>query len=121
MLTESTEEQSVKNPILENALTYIREHLTEIESVEEISRALYITKSHLHHLFSRNLQLTPAKYITQKRLMLAQKRIRRGEKPTAVFAECGFEDYATFFRNYKKHFGYSPAEHNNEMKSNILS
>lgn len=120
-LTEADAEQGGKNPILENALAYIREHLTEIESIEEISRALYITKSHLHHLFQKNLKLTPAKYITQKRLMLAQKRIRRGEKPTAVFAECGFEDYATFFRNYKKHFGYSPAEQDKEIKTKILS
>ena len=75
-----------------------------------MSRALYITKSHLHHLFSKHLQLTPAKYITQKRLMLARRKLRRGEKPTAVFSDCGFEDYATFFRNYKRHFGYSPAE-----------
>ena len=120
-LTESEAESGGKNPILENALAYIREHLTEIESIEEISRALYITKSHLHHLFRKNLKLTPAKYITQKRLMLAQKRIKRGEKPTAVFAECGFEDYATFFRNYKKNFGYSPAEQVKEIGTKILS
>ena len=112
-ITEGEEAQAGKNPLLEKALFYIRENLTEIVSVEEISKALYITKSHLHHLFSKNLKLTPAKYITQKRLMLAQKKIRRGGKPTVIFAECGFEDYATFFRNYKKHFGYSPAEQRN--------
>lgn len=117
-----TEEESIQNPLLEKALRYIKENLTVLEGVEEVSRALYITKSHLHHLFADYLQLTPKKYITSKRLLLAQKRIRRGEKPTAVYSECGFEDYATFFRNYKKYFGYSPAEETRvEIKRKILS
>lgn len=102
------EDEIVINSTLERALSYIRENLTRIKDIDEISRALYVTKSHLHHLFTKHLQITPAKYITSKRLLLAQKRIRRGEKPTAVFSECGFEDYATFFRNYKRYFGYSP-------------
>ena len=115
-------ELAVTNPILEKALSYIREHLTTLSGVEEISNALYITKSHLHHLFSKHLQITPAKYITSKRILLAQKKIRKGGKPTTVFLECGFDDYATFFRNYKKHFGYSPTEEGRvEIKREILS
>jgi transcriptional regulator GlxA family with amidase domain len=35
--------------------------------------------------------------------------IREGEKPTAVFRQCGFGDYATFYRNYTAFFGRSPA------------
>ncbi|MBQ8689711.1 MAG: helix-turn-helix transcriptional regulator [Clostridia bacterium] len=119
---EGSNELAVSNPILDKALAYIRENLTTLTGVEEISKALYITKSHLHHLFSEHLQITPAKYITSKRLLLVQKRIRRGERPTAVFSECGFEDYATFYRNFKKHFGYSPAEEGKvEVKRQILS
>ncbi len=102
--------EAATNALVEKALTYIRTNLTAIKSVSEISDALYITKSHLHHLFTRHLQMTPAKYIASKRLLLAQRRIKRGARPTAVFHECGFEDYATFFRNYKSYFGYSPAE-----------
>ena len=97
------------NPIILRALEYIKENLVTIESVEEICRVLYITKSHLHHLFTLHLQVTPAKYIMTKRLILAQRKIRGGTKPTQVFGECGFTDYATFFRNYRTHFGYPPS------------
>lgn len=97
------------NPLIAKATAYIRENLTSIRRVEEISDALYITKSHLHHLFTKYLRMTPAKYILSKRMLLAQKMIRRGEKPTAVYLKCGFDDYATFFRNYKKYFGYPPS------------
>lgn len=105
------EEESVAlvNPIISKALEFIKLNLLTVESVEEVCNSLYITKSHLHHLFTKHLQVTPAKYIMAKRLMLAQKKIKKGAKPTQVFSECGFTDYATFFRNYKEHFGYPPS------------
>ena len=96
------------NPIIAKALEYIQTNLPTISGIEEICSELYITKSHLHHLFNEYLQITPAKYIATKRLMLAQRKIRKGGKPTEIFTECGFSDYATFFRNFKRHFGYSP-------------
>ena len=96
------------NPVVSRALSYIKENLTTIKDIDELCQNLYITKSHLHHLFSEHLQITPAKYVMTKKLMLAQRKIKKGFKPTEVYTECGFADYATFFRNYKKFFGYSP-------------
>ena len=97
------------NPLIEKALKYIKEHLYEIESVDEICREIYVTKSHLHHLFMENLRITPKRYIKEKRLIRARRRILDGEKPTSVFRDCGFGDYASFYRNYKAYYGYSPS------------
>ncbi len=107
-----TRGQTVSNPLVSKALSYIDENLSSIRCIEQISDSLYITKSYLHHLFDSNLGVSPKHYITSKRLLLAQKMIRRGKKATEVATSVGFEDYATFFRNYKKHFGYSPSEEN---------
>ena len=108
-LMEGESEVAV-NPIIDSAIHYIHENLTGIRSIEEVCDALYITKGHLHHLFIKHMNMTPLNYITSKRLALARKKIRRGGKPTAIFTECGFNDYATFFRNYKAYFGYTPTE-----------
>jgi AraC-like DNA-binding protein/mannose-6-phosphate isomerase-like protein (cupin superfamily) len=107
-LTDGGDSASDINPIIERALDYINDNLTTISGIEELCNTLYITKSHLHHLFTRHLQATPAKYILAKRLILAQRMIKRGHRPTEIFLECGFSDYTTFFRNYKRHFGYAP-------------
>ena len=108
LLDEDGERGSV-NPLIDKATSYIREHLTEISGIDEVSNALYITKSHLHHLFTKELHMTPAKYILSKRLLLAEKKLRLGAKPTEIYTECGFDDYTTFFRNYKKYFGTPPS------------
>lgn len=100
---------SSSNRTLDNALKFIDENLCEIEDINEICSALFITKSHLHHLFSENIKISPKKYINQKKLLLARKKIRRGANPTDVYRQCGFIDYTTFYRNYKSYFGYSPS------------
>ena len=104
--------QTAANPLITAALSYIDENLTTIRSVDEICEHLYITKSHLHHLFTSHLGVTPKRYINSKRLLLAQRMIRQGARATEVATEVGYSDYTTFFRGYKNYFGYPPSEEN---------
>ncbi|MBE6601853.1 MAG: helix-turn-helix domain-containing protein [Ruminococcaceae bacterium] len=97
------------NALVCEAITYIDGHLLELSGLDEICRELFITKSHLHHLFIKHLNITPKKYISSKRLAMAQREISFGAKPTEVYTKCGFSDYSTFYRAYKKQFGYSPS------------
>lgn len=98
------------SPILTRALTYINENLFTIADVEEVAQALYISPSNLYYLFRNALHQTPKKYITEKRLLAAQRKIFAGNKPTEVYKECGFRDYTTFFRSYTARFGHAPSE-----------
>ena len=98
------------NPIVQRALDYIDETYTQPVTVADICNNLYVTKSHLHHLFMEHLGISPKKYINTRRLTRAQRIIRMGERPSDVYTSCGFSDYATFFRNYKAYFGHTPKE-----------
>ena len=98
------------NPIVQAALTYIHNHLNTPINVNDICEELYISKSHLHHLFMEYLNITPQKYILSKKLSVAQRELRAGRKATDVYTDCGFSDYSTFFRAYKNFFGYAPSE-----------
>ena len=110
------------NQLVDQAIAYINENLTTIRGIEEICDSLYISKSHLHHLFIKNIHISPKQYIISKRLMKARRLIRHGKKPTEIYSECGFDDYTTFFRNYTKHFGYSPSEENKAItRTEVLS
>ena len=98
-----------ENKVLASALEIINRDPTAIGSVDDVCKRLYITKSHLHHIFSRELGITPKKYITDKKLFIAKREIKLGEKPTLVYIKCGFSDYSSFFRAYKRKFGISPS------------
>lgn len=109
-----TEKLYSANPTVIKAIEYIEENIDKPFCLDDLCDELFVTKSHLHRLFSRHLGITPKKYINSKKLILAQKFLRRGEKPVAVFEKCGYEEYSTFWREYKKYFGYSPSEENDK-------
>lgn len=102
-------EETDISPILTDALEYINTNLFSITGVDEVAQALFISPSHLFHLFRTSLHRTPKKYITDKRLLAAQRRIQAGSRPTAVFKDCGFQDYTTFYRSYSAFFGHPPS------------
>ncbi len=101
---------SVTAPSLAEVLRYINENLTTLESVDEIAEKCFVSKSYLFRIFKKELLETPKKYITDKRLLLAERMINDGMRPTAVYEQCGFRDYTTFYRNYTEFFGRSPSE-----------
>lgn len=111
LFSDATQREKVfLSPILTRALAYINENLYTITDVESVARALYISPSNLYNLFRNALHQTPKKYITEKRLLAARRRIFAGSKPTEVYKECGFRDYTTFFRSYTARFGRAPSE-----------
>ena len=99
-----------KNPdtIEYRILNYINNHLSEDLSLSNICKKYYISTSQLYRLFKKATGTTVLEYVTHKRLMLAKGMLIEGEKASDVFSKCGFHDYSTFYRAYKKHFGASP-------------
>ena len=91
-------------------ITYINEHLTDNLDLETICQRFYLSKSQLNRRFKRVTGSTVWEYISTKRLLLAKEMLQKGEHPTHVAEQCGFNDYCTFFRAYKGRFRISPKE-----------
>ncbi|UII29663.1 helix-turn-helix domain-containing protein [Fulvivirga ulvae] len=60
--------------------------------------------------FKKAFNLTPQKWLTQKRLELAHYRLsEKMGKPTDICYEIGFENLSHFSFAFKKYFGYPPS------------
>ncbi|WP_046246628.1 AraC family transcriptional regulator [Hymenobacter terrenus] len=60
--------------------------------------------------FKKAFQLSPQRWLTQKRLALAHYQLaEKSRKPVELYLEVGFENLAHFSYAFKKHFGYSPS------------
>ncbi len=97
------------SPLISKALKYINENLCTVQSIKEVADHLFVSESYFFRLFQKELHQTPKKYILEKRLLMAQKMLDAGTKPTLVCERCGFGDYTTFYRNYYTLFGHSPS------------
>lgn len=98
------------NSVVQNAVNYIEKNINTPLNVDMVCNELFISKSHLHHLFMKHLRTSPRKYIASRKMALAQRELRLGRKATDIYENCGFAEYSTFYRTYKSYFGYAPSE-----------
>ena len=96
------------NTNFQKILRYVNLNLTSINSIDDISKAIFFSKSCIMHLFKSELHVGVMQYIRNKKILLAHQKIRKGEKPTEVYATCGFSNYPSFYRAYTAYFGSSP-------------
>lgn len=89
-------------------LSYINEHLTENITIDLLSEKFYTSKYYLMHSFKKETGYTIGSYLTLKRLRYARELIHGGMPVTQACFECGFHNYSTFSRAYKKNFGEAP-------------
>lgn len=93
-----------------SVLDYINHHLADDLSIDMLSEHFYTSKYYLMHSFKEETGYTIGQYLTTKRLLLARELIGGGMPITSACFECGFRNYSTFSRAYKKAFGVPPRQ-----------
>lgn len=96
------------NPHILTVLEYINRNLSEDLSIAAISDKFFMDKYYLMHLFKKETGFTIGNYITCKRLSRVDELIKKGLRVTEACFECGFKNYSTFSRAYKKYYNTSP-------------
>ena len=91
-------------------MQYISEHLTEELRIDEIANRFFMSRYHMMRTFKAETGYTIGNYITEKRLLYAKELLMREIPITQICFDCGFQDYSTFSRAYKKVFHESPRE-----------
>lgn len=100
---------SESRELLKKCLDYIDCNFGSKISGKSIAVFVNISESTLYSLFKNCLGITLHKYITEKRIMYAHTKIKDGALPTKIYPECGYNDYATFYKAYVKFFGKAPS------------
>ena len=106
----TVKEGSRPNEITSRCIEMINAELGGKIAIPELSRRLNVSVSTLTQTFKKDMNISLYQYILRKRLILAQQRIQDGESATAAALRCGFNDYSSFYKQYKKMFGVSPSE-----------
>lgn len=96
---------------IENILSFINLNLHEDLSIDIISEKFYLNKYYLMHLFKQETGYTLHNYIQKKRVIRAAELLRSGLQAGEVCSLCGFGDYSTFVRTFKKEFNLSPKQY----------
>lgn len=108
----TTNNQTLLKKMLEQAESYIMEHLdVPTLSVKEVAEAIQISPTGLSVMFRHQLQTTPAKYIREHRLRHAAELLRNTNRSIQdICTACGFGSLETFHRTFKAEFGVTPGK-----------
>lgn len=98
------------NPVILDIMNYINDHISEDLSVDMIAGHCFLNRSYIMHLFKSETGYTIGKYITEKRLFLANHYISQGSSMTEACYKSGFRNYTTFYQAYKNKYHVSPKE-----------
>lgn len=116
---EKHDKKSSFSPLILSVLDYINHHYCEKLSLSSIANEFFVSKYYLSHAFHSVVGTSVHRYITLKRLIHAKQMLSSGIKPTTVAANCGFGDYAGFYRAFTGEYGITPAEYSKKQTSLI--
>jgi AraC-like DNA-binding protein len=101
---------SLEDGMLRAAAAYVDAHVGDPIRLDDIARSLFISKSTLCHRFAKQMHMTINLYIAIKKMHRAADLLRKGHGATEVAAMVGYDNYTTFFYNFKRIMGASPTE-----------
>lgn len=96
---------------LERAAGFIREHYTELLSLDDICAAAQLSPSYLIRAFKLHFGMTPHAFLVNQRIQFARERLRSGQLIADVALEAGFADQAHFQRAFKQHLAATPGQY----------
>lgn len=100
-------EMESANEKIVGVIDYLNSHLEENITIDLLASDFYVSKYYLMHRFKEETGYSIGQYLTIKRLLLARSLIQEGMAVTEACYQCGFKNYSTFSRAYKKQFHVS--------------
>ncbi|MDO5022223.1 MAG: AraC family transcriptional regulator [Eubacteriales bacterium] len=110
MFLKDSKPQVKHNSRLQTIVDYIDGEISDSAlSIEKIAKQFYLSKSALSRAFTKDMGITPYRYIAKRRLHMARQKLSQGDSPLNVSNSVGYSDYSAFYRAFVKEFGQSPA------------
>lgn len=95
---------------LRRAVDFMRAHLRDEISLEQIAAQCGLSVSYFIRAFKRSTGVTPYQCFLRQRLEAAQQLLRGTMPMTDVAQECGFADQSHFCRAFARQFGMTPGQ-----------
>jgi len=105
--------------LIKDMTYYIIEHYAEKISLDTLSSVFNISKSKITHLFKEEYNLSFYQFVLQQRLVRAKNDIISGMNISEVAYKCGFSEYTSFYKAFRKTFGMSPKALQMEYRMNV--
>lgn len=110
--TQLTTQTIGDSAYVRKALTYINANYAKPISLQLVAQEIGISNGYLSKIFKDETKQGFSDYLNSLRISVATKMIEYGETDFHKISEtCGFQDYAYFFRVFRKKMNMTPTEY----------
>ncbi len=104
--------------LLTDIVNYVQKHLSEPVDIAALSKAMFISRTHLAVKFKKETGMTLTEFVLKEKIEEGKRLLRYTDKPiSAIAAHLGFSSQSHFANVFKKYANSSPNEyrlkHNN--------
>lgn len=96
---------------IQNLCTYMEDHFSENISLDELLSMTTFGKSYLLRSFTKQVGVSPYRYLQTIRLDKAKKFLEQGMPPVEAAAMAGFSDQSHFTNFFKEFIGLTPRQY----------
>ncbi len=112
VMAEKLQASNRANPdqtLAEQCRHYLHEHFSEIRSMDTVTDACHLSRSHLYNLFHEYVQMTPKEYLDRLKISTATDLLTQTDwTMDRIAEETGYADAPTFSKAFKRRKGVSP-------------
>lgn len=117
----STERTLYNDPLLHDAVRFIRDHALEGIFVRDVADALGISRRSLERRFLKYLGVSPDQHIRRIRLEAARQLVLNTNLPFVdILVRCGFSSLSYFSQAFRRAYGCSPRQYRNDWRNGQL-
>lgn len=99
------------NPQIQALCAYMEKHYSENLSLDDLLSMVSFGKSYLLRSFTRQLGVSPYRYLQTVRVGKAKERLEQGVAPIDVAGLAGFSDQSHFSNLFKEFIGLTPKQY----------
>lgn len=100
---------------------YVDENFKTITSLSDICEEFHYSKNYIIRIFNKEFGVSPFQYINEKKIRRAMYLLETTSKSIAEIAQdCGYADYAYFYKQFAKKTGVSPSIYRKQIQKNPL-
>lgn len=116
--TSPFEEETLREPDegVRTVCAYLDDHYMENISLSELVGMTNLSKSHLLNLFTKQIGVSPYRYLQSLRIEKSKRLLEEGMAPIEAAAQTGFADQSHFTRFFKEFIGLTPKQYQKIFK-----
>lgn len=97
--------------LMSRVVAYLNDNFMEDFTIDVLCDLFFTNRQTMTRLFKEYTTLTIHNYITLMRITQAKQLIHEGTPPSKLHLLCGFNDYTTFYRAFKRIEGMTPQQY----------